>query len=247
MTKQNTTNSGFFGKIEKLIRVIPHIYIIFRHLVRFTNYFEEDFFYLKKIFKNKKINIIDVGASDGISAQFFLKNLNCNKIFCYEPQKVFFLKLRKLKKLFSNIIPFNYGLAKKNYKMEIFYPFVSFFGFKVFLLTYSFAVKKELQDQINLDFIIKPNIEKSKILVKRYILVKDKIDLIKIDTNGSEFEVIDTLLKLIKRDKPILIIENNNISTIYHKLKKFGYKKYYVINNNLKKHIKQDSANIIFK
>ena len=131
--------------------------------------------------------------------------------------------------------------------MEIFYPFVSFFGFKVFLLTYSFAVKKELQDQINLDFIIKPNIEKSKILVKRYILVKDKIDLIKIDTNGSEFEVIDTLLKLIKRDKPILIIENNNISTIYHKLKKFGYKKYYVINSNLKKHIKQDSANIIFK
>ena len=60
-------------------------------------------------------------------------------------------------------------------------------------------IKKELQDQINLDFIIKPNIEKSKILVKRYILVKDKIDLIKIDTNGSEFEVIDTLLKLIKR------------------------------------------------
>jgi|TARA_B100000795_G_scaffold264640_1_gene245366 FkbM family methyltransferase len=247
MTKQNTTNSGFFGKIEKLIRVIPHIYIIFRHLVRFTNYFEEDFFYLKEIFKNKKINIIDVGASDGISAQFFLKNLNCNKIFCYEPQKVFFLKLLRLKKLFNNIIPFNYGLAKKNYKMEIFYPFVSFFGFKVFLLTYSFAVKKELQDQINLDFIIKPNIEKSKILVKRYIPVKDKIDLIKIDTNGSEFEVIDTLLKLIKRDKPILIIENNNISTIYHKLKKFGYKKYYVINNNLKKHTKQDSANIIFK
>ena len=131
--------------------------------------------------------------------------------------------------------------------MEIFYPFVSFFGFKVFLLTYSFAVKKELQDQINLDFFIKPNIERSKILVKKYIPVKDKINLIKIDTNGSEFEVIDTLLKLIKRDKPILIIENNNISTIYKKLKKFGYKKYYVINDNLKKHTHQDSANIIFK
>ena len=74
MIKQNTTNSGFFGKIETIIRIIPHIYIIFRMLVRFTTYFEEDFFYLKKIFKNKKINIIDVGASDGISAQFFLRN-----------------------------------------------------------------------------------------------------------------------------------------------------------------------------
>lgn len=98
MIKQNTTNSGFYGKIEKIIRTIPHIYIIFRMLVRFTSYFEEDFFYLKKIFKNRKINILDVGASDGISTQFFLRNLNCNKIYCYEPQKVFFLKLLNLKK-----------------------------------------------------------------------------------------------------------------------------------------------------
>ena len=120
MIKQNTTNSGFFGKIETIIRIIPHIYIIFRMLVRFTTYFEEDFFYLKKIFKNKKINIIDVGASDGISAQFFLRNLNCNKIYCYEPQKVFFLKLLNLKKKFKNIIPFNYGLAKKNLEWKYF-------------------------------------------------------------------------------------------------------------------------------
>ena len=247
MTKQNTTNSGFFGKIETIIRIIPHIYIIFRMLVRFTNYFEEDFFCLKSIFRNKKINIIDVGASDGISAQFFLRNLNCNKIYCYEPQKVFFLKLLNLKKKFKNIIPFNYGLAKKNFRMEIFYPFVNFFGIKVFLLTYSFPVKKELEDQINLDFFIKPNIEKSKILVKKFIMLKDRVDLIKIDTNGSEHEIIDTLFKQIKRDKPVLIIENNNISKIYKNLKKLGYQKFHVVNNKLKKHINQNSANIIFK
>ena len=91
MIKQNTTqNSIIFIYIEKLIRFIPHLYFIIRTLVRFTNYFENDFFYLEKIFKNKKINIIDVGASDGISAQFFIKNLNPKKIYCYEPQKVFF-------------------------------------------------------------------------------------------------------------------------------------------------------------
>ena len=247
MTKQNTTNSGFFGKVETIIRIIPHIYIIFRTLVRFTNYFEEDFFCLKSIFRSKKINIIDVGASDGISAQFFLRNLNCNKIFCYEPQKVFYLKLLNLKKRFKNIIPLNYGLAKKNFKMEIFYPFVTFFGLKVFLLTYSFPIRKELEDQINLDFFIKPKIEKSKILVKKFKMVKDRIDLIKIDTNGSEYEIVDTLFKLIKRDKPVLIIENNNIAIIYKNLKKLGYKKYHVVNGNLKKHINQNSANIIFK
>ena len=247
MTKQNTTNSGFFGKIETIIRIIPHIYIIFRMLVRFTNYFEEDFFCLKSIFRNKKINIIDVGASDGISAQFFLRNLNCNKIYCYEPQKVFFLKLLNLKKKFKNIIPFNYGLAKKNFRMEIFYPFVNFFGIKVFLLTYSFPVKKELEDQINLDFFIKPKIKTSKILVKKFKMLKDRVDLIKIDTNGSEYEIVDTLFKQIKRDKPVLIIENNNISKIYESLKKLGYQKHYVLNNKLRKHINQNSANIIFK
>ena len=247
MIKQNTTNSGFFGKIESIIRVIPHIYIIFRMLVRFTNYFEEDFLYLKKIFNNRKVNIIDVGASDGISVQFFLRNLKCKKIFCYEPQKVFFLKLTNLKKRFNNLVLFNYGLAKKNFKMDIFYPFVSFFGFKVFLLTYSFPIKKELEDQIDLDFFIKPGIQKSKILVKKYKIQNDKIDLIKIDTNGSEYEIVETLFRLIKRDKPVLIIENNNISKIFKNLKKLGYKKYYVINDILKKHTNQNSANIIFK
>ena len=72
MIKQNTTNKGFFGFIEKLVRLFPIIYSIARSLIKYTNYFEEDFFILKKIFKNKKINIIDVGASDGISALFFL-------------------------------------------------------------------------------------------------------------------------------------------------------------------------------
>ena len=78
-------------------------------------------------------------------------------------------------------------------------------------------------------------------------MVKDKIDLIKIDTNGSEYQIVDTLFKLIKRDKPVLIIENNNISKIYKNLKKLGYKKYYVVDNKIKTHHNQNSANIIFK
>ena len=121
MIKQNTTqNSIIFIYIEKLVRFIPHLYLIIRTLVRFTNYFENDFFYLEKIFKNKKINIIDVGASDGISAQFFIKNLNPKKIYCYEPQKVFFKKLNNLKKQFKLLNNFNYGLSKKD-ELQIYF------------------------------------------------------------------------------------------------------------------------------
>jgi len=89
MTKQNTTQTGMFSVIERIIRMIPIIYYFFRSVVLFTGYFESDFFYLKNIFKNKKINIIDVGASDGISALFFFRNLNTNKIYCFETQKIF--------------------------------------------------------------------------------------------------------------------------------------------------------------
>ena len=73
INKRNTTNTGLFGLFEKLIRFIPHIYLVIRLIVKFTNYFEEDFYYLKKIFKNTRINIIDIGASDGISALFFIR------------------------------------------------------------------------------------------------------------------------------------------------------------------------------
>ena len=98
MIKNNTANTGLLGLFEKLIRTIPHIYLIFRPLIKFTNFFEEDFKSLKLIFKNKKINIIDIGASDGISALFFIRNLNPKNILCYEPNKFFYKKLIKLKK-----------------------------------------------------------------------------------------------------------------------------------------------------
>ena len=248
MKKQNTTqNFGFYVFLEKTIRLIPIIYIIFRYLVKHTNYFEDYFFYIKKVFNNKKINIVDIGASDGISALFFLRNLNPKKIFCYEPQRIFYKKLINLKKRYKNIIPFNYGLAEKNSIMKIFYPYINFLGKKIYLLTYSFPIKKELEQQIKLDFFIKPLIEQSEIKVKKFKLTKDKIDLIKIDTHGSEVGIVKTLLPLVKRDKPILIIENNNIREIYKILKKYKYKKYYVKSGLLEIHENQNNANIIFK
>ncbi len=248
MKKQNTTqNFGLFIFLEKIIRLIPIIYIFFRYLIKYTNYFEDDFFYLKKIFNNKKINIIDIGASDGISALFFLRNLNPKKIFCYEPQKIFYRMLLNLKKKHKNIFPFNYGLAEKDYNMKIFYPYIKFFRKKLFLLTYSFPIKKELEQQIRSDFFIKPLIEQGKIKVRKYRLTNNKIDLIKIDTNGSEVGVVKTLLPLVKRDNPVFIIENNNIKEIYKILKKYRYKKYYVKNGLLKIHRNQNNANIIFK
>ena len=247
MTKNNTANSGLLGFIEKLIRTVPHIYVIFRPLIKFTNFFEEDFKCLKSIFKNKKINIIDIGASDGISALFFINNLNPSNIFCYEPNKHSFKKLHNLKKKYKIIKIFNYGLGKKVNCENVFYPYINLFGKKIVLYSYSFPTIKSLKYQIGEDFLIKPKILKEKLIIKKFKLPKKKIDLIKIDTNGSEIYIIDSILPILKRDKPTLIIENNNINLINKKIKFLNYKKMCVENNTLVRHKNQRNMNIIFK
>ena len=55
----------------------------------------------------------------------------------------------------------------------------------------------------------KLNIDKSIIQLKKYRTVNKKIDLIKIDVNGYELQIIKAILKQIKKDKPLLVIENN--------------------------------------
>ena len=245
--KQNTTNEGLLGFIEKIIRLIPHIYIFFRWLVKYTNYFESDFHYLKKIFNSKKINIIDVGASDGISSKFFLNNLNVNKIYCFEPQKTFYKDLEKLAHKNEAIKIKKYGLSSKDKNETVFLPYINIFGKTFYLSTYTFTKKNKLIEQIKLDFLILPLIGKIKLRLKKFGMLKDKIQLIKIDTNGSERDIINSLNSLIKRDRPVLIIENNDIKNIHKILKKYNYQKYFVNKNRLLIHSNQNSGNVIFK
>ena len=208
------TQVGFLGFLEGIIRRNGILYYFIRNIVIHFNIFEEDFKILTKYYQNKKINIIDVGASDGISANFFIKNLNVNKIYCYEPHKIFIKNLIKYK--------------KKN-KITVYYPIINFLGFNLPLLTYTFYDKFELKKQIKLDFYNyqKITIDKAIINLKKFKKIKDKIDLIKIDVNGFELEVVKGMLSQIKKDKPLMVIENNSgLQKIDSFLKKYKYKKH---------------------
>ena len=62
------------------------------------------------------------------------------------------------------------------------------------------------------------------------ILLNDtkKIKLIKIDTDGTDYNCLLGARKIIKRDSPIIIIEVNDMEEdIYNQLKKIGYKFFY--------------------
>ena len=95
--RSSETHEGFFSVLEMIVRAHPLIYIIFRKLIKFTNIFEKDFDGLKLLQINRnKLNIIDVGASDGIASKFFNNNLNVGTIYCYEPNEYFFRKFQIL-------------------------------------------------------------------------------------------------------------------------------------------------------
>lgn len=247
--QKSKTQKGILGLLESIIRKYTLIYYFSRKIIIKFNIFEDDFKILRKIFKKKRINIIDIGASDGIAANYFIKNLNVNKIYCFEPHKYFLLKLKKLKKKFSNIIIYNHGIGKKNESLKVFIPYIKFFKQNLEILTYTFYDKKELTKQLKLDFINSEKIfiKNTKLKLKKYKIIKNKIDLIKIDVNGYELEIVKSIINQIKKDKPVLIIENNTqIKKITSLLKKYRFEPYYNCNDKLVKFSNQKTLDIIF-
>ena len=88
-----------------------------------------------------------------------------------------------------------------------------------------------------MDFRFRKNIliVEKKIYLKKIKKIKTKIDLIKIDVNGHELSVVKGLSKIIKRDKPALIIETgDDIKIIENYLKKYGFEKYLFLNEQNK-------------
>jgi FkbM family methyltransferase len=246
MTRKSSTNVGLIGIFEKIIRSHPLLYIFFRSIIRFTNIFEKDFDGLKKIKFNKNINIIDVGASDGISAKYFINNLNVNKIICFEPYKKYIRILKKIDKVI--VKPYAIGNIASN--LKIFFPRYKCFNTKFDLITYAHYEKKLLNHFLN-DFIFKKNlyIASTKLKIKKVGKIKLKIDLIKIDTNGFEFQVIISLLNVIKKDLPAIIVEINKDSKKIEKiLSKYNYKSFYysIYDKKFSKKIKRNCTNKYF-
>ena len=238
MNISKTASSGIFKIVEKIVRSHPLIYYILRYFVRFTNIFEEDAKGVKFLNFKDKVTIIDVGASDGIATKFFCKNLNVNKVFCYEPNMSYVKILRKLDLGDVKIYP--YGISNKKSNHQVFLPRYSFFKNNFDLVTYTFYNKNDLVKQIKLDFKFTKNISiiKKNITLKNIKSMKHKISLVKIDVNGHEYSVVQGLRNIIKKDKPAMIIETDkNIKKIEMLLKRFNYKKY-LFDSNKNKFIK---------
>ncbi len=172
--------------------------------IGYQNYGNYNFTGEKSFVKSiKKFNpkvCVDIGAHTGSYTKLIINELDC-KVISFEPNKYSFLKLKKLKSIFSNkIYPFNYAITNQNKNLYLYY------GDRLSQLA---SLSKNLS---KINFI--KNSNKNKILVKGITLDNffnkhknkfSRIDFIKIDAEGHEFEVLQGAKKVIKKFKPNFI------------------------------------------
>ena len=168
--KQSKISSGIlFSFLEKIIRCHPLIYFVSRSLIKFTNIHEEDFNGVKLLNLGEKVNIIDVGASDGVAAKFFNRNLNIGSIMCFEPSNYYINRLKKIN--IKNLIIKPFGIGNANSYKTIFFPTYKFFSKNLDIVSYTHYDRKGVDDAILSDFKFTKNILITK---KKNIYKKNK-------------------------------------------------------------------------
>ena len=150
---------------------------------------------------NNKSTILDIGANIGDVTNVIMKKYDPN-IYCYEP----------------NIICYNYMLKrfKKNSKIKIFNFAVSNFSGKTYLYFHKKAANiTEFNERSSLKkekdgLDINKKIEVNCINIKEVLENHNQIDLIKIDIEGSEYEVMPEIIKNKNKIKMVLCETHGN-------------------------------------
>ncbi len=209
-------------------------------IIKILNFF--DYFQQKKIIELinnkflKPIVVIDVGAHHGETIKLFIKKLRLKKIYSFEASpKNFKILSKNMSKINDNKVEFyNFGIGDKISKDYLNQTLESSSSTINELNTNSKYFKKKLKilnindnekfyhrvliSIVTLDFFI----EKNNI---------DNIDLLKIDTEGYEFNVLKGLSKHCDKVKLIyfehhyddMILKNYKFSDIHNLLKKNGF------------------------
>ena len=208
-----------------------------------------DFFYKKKILnflKSLKLQnldvVFDVGAHEGEMQFFFLKNFNVKKIISFEASEINFSQLKKnvelnKKRFFhSNILIENIALGEESEK-KIFKQFIETSSSTFSNInTNSKYFKKKFQllnKKRDNSFFEKKQIQLTPL--NEYLENKkiNKIDILKIDTEGYEFEILKGLKNQIKIIDIIffehhyddMINKSYTFSDIHNLLKKNNFEK----------------------
>ncbi len=236
---------NFKYQLIKFIENIPLLQIfIYNNLTNFKFLFphDKDYLALKIIFKkNENRDFIDVGGNIGLSSIGFRElGFKNNKIIIFEPDKYLINKyLKKLSKYYSKIKIYKFGLSAKSEKKKL---IKAYYKNKFFHFNNSFdknyiknKIKQNYPDKYKQFYFKHVNLN-----LKKFddLKINSNACFIKIDVEGLDHEVINGMKKIIKKNKPVFLIEYNhsNFGIIYKKLKNNYYCfKYEMENKKLKK------------
>jgi FkbM family methyltransferase len=142
--------------------------------------------------------VLDIGANVGqfaFTAKLFFPHL---KIYSFEPNSQVFLKLKKNASSFKDWQTYKYALGERNMTKAFYYPEGATLGGSFF---------KEIAGEFLKDYKIKKisvPVIKLDMKMARKLVIPLKVDLVKIDVEGAELEVLESLKRI---DFKYLIIE----------------------------------------
>jgi FkbM family methyltransferase len=176
---------------------------------------------LKKIIKPGGV-FIDIGANIGYFSLLIANNVPTAKVISFEPARDIFLKLKENISInnIKNITPFNAAIGEMNEEKELFISGADNLGMSSFQQPENFSGKKEIVQVLTIDDWF-----------KRAGLAK--IDVIKLDVEGSELSALKGMSEVLQSFKPMVIVEINpetlamfglKSATIHNYLDKFNFK-----------------------
>lgn len=206
---------------------------------RILNFF--DFFQQRNVIKffklkiNNKMILVDVGAHHGETIKLFSNNFNIHEIHSFEASHINFQILKK-KKFRNNVIINNFAISdqKKIYEMNQFVETSSSTISEININSEYYSKKKRILSPFSSkEIFYKINTQAN--TLDNYLLKKkiDKVDILKIDTEGHEYKVLLGALKSLKKIKYIyfehhynnMVKKNYNFRDINTLLKKNEFKK----------------------
>jgi len=144
--------------------------------------------------------VLDIGSNIGITCLYWIyNNPNC-KIFAYEPSSKNYKRLLfNTSKFRKNIICKKLGVSNKNQNAKL------------------FLSESGVNDSIKKKF--RPKYEKIKLvsinnILKNIFLNNDTLDVLKIDTEGTEKEILENINKKFFKKIKVINIEGTNYKNI---------------------------------
>jgi len=183
----------------KLIGIYNYSKFIYYKYLRFFKLIKDNLENnLFSIFLNSsdEIQFIDVGCYKGSKIDCIMNINSYSRVIGIEPFVNYYEKLKKKYINKNNVKILNYAISDKNEYKNFYYNNN---------ITDKEAFSLIKQNKLN-------KIQKIKCVKLTEILKKKKISIIKIDTEGSEFTILNASKEILKNQRPVFFVETTNLT-----------------------------------